>query len=101
MGLRGEAAIVGITELPAARKPASPARFTIEQYALLAKAALDDAGLPASVIDGLVTHGVAESEMFAPATLSEYLGIPVNYGEVVDLGGATSAGMIWRAAAAI
>jgi acetyl-CoA acetyltransferase len=39
--------------------------------------------------------------MFAPATLSEYLGIPVNYGEVVDLGGATSAGMIWRAAAAI
>jgi acetyl-CoA C-acetyltransferase len=101
MGLRGEAAIVGITELPAVRKPDRPARFTIEQYALLAKAALDDAGLPATTVDGLVTHGVAESDMFAPATLSEYLGIPVNYGEVVDLGGATSAGMIWRAAAAI
>jgi acetyl-CoA C-acetyltransferase len=101
MGLRGEAAIVGIAELPPARKPNGPARFTIEQYALLAKAALDDAGLTADAVDGLVSHGIAESDMFAPATLSEYLGIPVNYGEVVDLGGATSAGMIWRAAAAI
>jgi acetyl-CoA acetyltransferase len=101
MGLRGEAAIVGIAELAPQRKPDRPARFTIEQYALLAKAALDDAGLAADTVNGLVSHGVAESDMFAPATLSEYLGIPVNYGEVVDLGGATSAGMIWRAAAAI
>jgi acetyl-CoA acetyltransferase len=101
MGLRGEAAIVGIAELAPQRKPDRPAMFTIEQYALLAKAALDDAGLAADTVNGLVSHGVAESDMFAPATLSEYLGIPVNYGEVVDLGGATSAGMIWRAAAAI
>ena len=101
MGIRGEAAIVGIAELPPVRKPDRPARFTIEQYALLAKAALDDAGLAADTVNGLVSHGIAESDMFAPATLSEYLGIPVNYGEVVDLGGATSAGMIWRAAAAI
>jgi acetyl-CoA acetyltransferase len=101
MGLRGEAAIVGIAELAPQRKPTGPARFTIEQYALLAKAALDDAGLAADAVNGLVTHGIAESDVFAPATLSEYLGIPVNYGELVDLGGATSAGMIWRAAAAI
>jgi acetyl-CoA C-acetyltransferase len=101
MGLRGEAAIVGITELPAVRKPTGPGRFTIEQYALLAKQALDDAGIAADQVNGLVSHGIAESDMFAPATLSEYLGIPVNFGEVVDLGGATSAGMIWRAAAAI
>jgi acetyl-CoA acetyltransferase len=101
MGLRGEAAIVGIAELPAVRKPTGPGRFTIEQYALLAKQALDDAGLAADQVDGLISHGIAESDMFAPATLSEYLGIPINFGEVVDLGGATSAGMIWRAAAAI
>jgi len=101
MGLRGEAAIVGIAELAPQRKPDRPARFTIEQYALLAKAALDDAGLAADTVNGLISHGINESDMFAPATLSEYLGIPVNYGEVVDLGGATSAGMIWRAAAAI
>jgi acetyl-CoA C-acetyltransferase len=101
MGLRGEAAIVGIAELPAVRKPTGPGRFTIEQYALLAKQALDDAGLAADQVNGLISHGIAESDMFAPATLSEYLGIPINFGEVVDLGGATSAGMIWRAAAAI
>jgi acetyl-CoA C-acetyltransferase len=101
MGLRGEAAIVGIAELPAVRKPTGPGRFTIEQYALLAKQALDDAGLAADQVNGLISHGIAESDMFAPATLSEYLGIPINFGEVVDLGGATTAGMIWRAAAAI
>ncbi len=39
--------------------------------------------------------------MFVPATLSEYLGLPVNFGERVDLGGATSAGMVWRAAVAV
>ncbi len=39
--------------------------------------------------------------MFAPATLSEYLGLPVDFGERVDLGGATSAGMVWRAAVAV
>lgn len=100
-GLRGEAAIVGFCELPAQRKQTRPELFTIEQWAVLAKMAIDDAGLDASQINGLVTHGVAESDMFAPATLSEYLGIPLNFGERVDLGGATAAGMVWRAAAAV
>jgi acetyl-CoA C-acetyltransferase len=100
-GLRGEAAIAGIVELPAQRKPTRAPSFTIEQYARLSKAVLDDAGLDGSVVNGIVTHGVNESDMFAPATLSEYLGIAINFGEVVDLGGATSAGMVWRAAAAI
>ncbi|WP_027944628.1 thiolase family protein [Amycolatopsis taiwanensis] len=100
-GLRGEAAIVGITELPAQRKQTRPELFTLDQYALLAKLVLEDAGLPPAVVDGLVTHGVQESEMFAPATLSEYLGLPVNFAERVDLGGASSAGMVWRAAAAV
>ncbi len=39
--------------------------------------------------------------MFTPATIVEYLGHPVNFAERIDLGGATSVGMIWRAAAAI
>lgn len=100
-GLRGEAAIVGIAELPAEKKQSGPPMFTLDQYARLAKLVLDDAGLPASVVNGLVTHGVQESDMFAPATLSEYLGLPLDFGERVDLGGATSAGMVWRAAAAV
>ncbi|MQW78039.1 thiolase family protein [Nocardioides sp. dk4132] len=100
-GLRGEAAIVGIAELPAEKKQSGPAMFSLDQYARLARMVLDDAGLPASVVNGLVTHGVQESDMFAPATLSEYLGLPLDFGERVDLGGATSAGMVWRAAAAV
>ena len=53
------------------------------------------------MINGIVCHGIAESAMFAPATLSEYLGLPIDFGERVDLGGATSAGMVWRAAVAV
>ncbi|MFC7495798.1 MULTISPECIES: thiolase family protein [unclassified Nocardioides] len=101
MGLRGEAAIVGIAELPAERKQTRPELFTLDQYALLAKMVVEDAGLTPDVVNGLVTHGIQESDMFAPATLSEYLGLPLDYGERVDLGGATSAGMVWRAAAAV
>jgi acetyl-CoA C-acetyltransferase len=100
-GLRGEAAIIGIAELPAERKQTRPPSFTLDQYALLAKMVLDDAGVDATVVNGLVCHGLAESDMFVPATLSEYLGIPVNFGERVDLGGATSAAMVWRAAVAV
>jgi acetyl-CoA acetyltransferase len=62
---------------------------------------LDDAGLTGSDVNGIVATGIAESDQFTPATLAEYLGIPINFGEVVDLGGATSAGMVWRAAAAV
>jgi acetyl-CoA acetyltransferase len=100
-GLRGEAAIVGIAELPAERYPTRPALFTLDQYALLAKMVIDDAGVDPACVNGLLTHGVAESAMFAPATLCEYLGLALDFGERVDLGGATSAGMVWRAAAVV
>jgi hypothetical protein len=44
MGLRGEAAIVGYVELPPERlNTAGPAPFTLEQWAALAAAALQDA----------------------------------------------------------
>ena len=41
MGLRGEAAIVGHTELPSTKKPTGPLEFTLEQWARLAAATLD------------------------------------------------------------
>jgi acetyl-CoA acetyltransferase len=101
MGLRGDAAIVGFVELKPERKPTRPARFSIEQWASLARGALLDAGIDAKEVNGLVTGPVAESSMFVPATVAEYLGIEVNFAEIVDLGGAVGAGMVWRAAAAI
>jgi acetyl-CoA C-acetyltransferase len=101
MGLRGEAAIIGIAELPAERRQSGPALFTLDQYALLARMVVQDAGLDAGCVNGLIAHGLSESDMFVPATLSEYLGLPLDFGERVDLGGATSAAMVWRAAAAV
>ncbi|WP_099039287.1 thiolase family protein [Mycobacterium neglectum] len=102
MGLRGEAAIVGYVELPPERmNKATPAPFTIEQWAELSAAALDDAGVPAEWVDGIVTSHLGESEIFVPSTVAEYLGVDANFAELVDLGGASAAGMVWRAAAAI
>jgi acetyl-CoA acetyltransferase len=101
MGLKGEAAIVGYVEWKPERRGARHREFTIEQWARLTKGALDDAGISAEQVNGIVTSGIQESAMFVPATVSEYLGIPVDFAEYVDLGGATGAGMIWRAAAAV
>ena len=102
MGLRGEAAIVGYVELPPERlNKCSPAPFTLEQWAELASAAMQDAGLPGELIDGIVTSHLGESELFVPSTVAEYLGVDANFAELLDLGGASAAGMVWRAAAAI
>ncbi|ABM15046.1 MULTISPECIES: thiolase family protein [Mycolicibacterium] len=102
MGLRGEAAIVGYVELPPERlNKATPAPFTLEQWAELGAAALDDAGLSGELVDGIVTTHLSESEIFVPSTVTEYLGVRANFAEMVDLGGASAVGMVWRAAAAI
>ena len=100
-GLRGDAAIAGFVELPAIRRPSSPSPMTLEQYAHLASRVLADAGINASAVDGLITTRIAESTKFVPSTVVEYLGLPVNYAEFVDLGGANAAAGVWRAAAAI
>jgi acetyl-CoA acetyltransferase len=101
MGLRGEAAIVGIAEYPHQRKYDGARKFTLEQWAELTALALADAGLEAGDVDGVVCSDIREAGMFTPATVVEYLGQPVNFAERIDLGGATAAGMVWRAAAAI
>ncbi|MCU1689900.1 MAG: transporter [Jatrophihabitantaceae bacterium] len=101
MGLKGEAAIVGYVELPAERKPTGDPLFSLEQYARLSAAAIADAGLSAGDINGIITPGIREASSFVPSTVVEYLGIPVNFAEIIDLGGACAAAMVWRAAAAI
>lgn len=101
MGLKGNAAIVGVADYKNERKYTGPRAFFLEQYADLTRLALADAGLHASDIDGLCCNAIRETDMFAPATIAEYLGLHVNFAECVDLGGASPVGMIWRAAAAI
>lgn len=101
MGLRGEAAILGVYELPAERKPTRPKSFTLEQWATLSAAVVADSGIDPEVIDGIITPQIAEASAFVPSTVVEYLGIDANFAEIVDLGGAGAASAVWRAAAVI
>lgn len=101
MGLRGEAAIVGVADWKPERKFSGRPAPMLEQWAELARLALADAGIAADEVDGLVTPMISESRGFVPATVAEYLGLEVNFAEIVDLGGANAVGMVWRAATAI
>jgi acetyl-CoA acetyltransferase len=103
MGLSGAAAIVGCAEYRPERRQTAPRALHLEQAADLARLALRDAGLTPDQVDGLclTSVGFNEVRMFVPAMVGEYLGLKLNYGEVVDLGGASAVGMAWRAAMAI
>ncbi len=92
--------IVGIGELQPSRL--TYGRTTLEMIAEVSKLAVLDAGLEPGHIDGLlVGPQVGETPQHVPATVCEYLGIKPKMANVVDLGGASAAGMVWRAAAAI
>ena len=61
-----------------------------------------DAGISPEQIDGLlVGPQVGETPQHVPATVAEYFGMQPTMSNVVDLGGASGPGMVWRAAAAI
>lgn len=103
MALKGNAAIVGAAQYRPEKYQTAPRMFHLEQVADLASRALADAGLRADDIDGLVINGPQfhEASVFVPAMAAEYLGLNLNFAEVVDLGGCTSVAMVWRAAMAI
>ncbi|MDG2002215.1 MAG: thiolase family protein [Novosphingobium sp.] len=95
------AAIVGAAEYKPRRFSEEIAESSLEQAADLALLALDDAGLTLADVDGIAVRGVYVSQQFLPATLAEYLGVRIRFGDAPDLGGATAAGMVWRSASAI
>ena len=64
MGLRGEAAIVGCTELPATKRPTGPLEFNLEQWARLAASTLADAGIDASEVG--LAHALATVTSASP-----------------------------------
>ncbi|MEH7378857.1 thiolase family protein [Bacillus sp. JJ1533] len=95
-----KAAIIGIGELTPVRY--SEGTTTLGLIAESVVQAVQDAGIEKDEIDGLlIGPQVGETPQHVPATVSEYLGLQPTMSNVVDLGGATGAGMIWRAAAAI
>ncbi|MGJ7530750.1 thiolase family protein [Variovorax sp. GB1P17] len=100
MNRRSMGAIVGIGELKPQRK--TQGATTLDMIAQVVRLAVADAGLEKEAIDGLlVGPQVGETPQHVPATVCEYLGIQPRMSNVVDLGGASGPGMIWRAAAAI
>jgi len=101
MSLKGKAAAIGIAELKP-WKEAPPDVTPLKLMGQLAAEALNDAGLEKKDLDGfLVGMPFADPGMLYPASACEVLGINPRMLNVVDIGGATPAGMIWRAAAAI
>jgi len=101
MSLKGKAAAIGIAELKP-WKEAPPDVTPLKLMGQLTAEALADAGLEKKDLDGfLVGMPFADPGMIYPASAAEVLGINARMLNVVDIGGASPAGMIWRAAAAI
>jgi len=97
---RSRGAIIGIGELKPQRTTLG--ETTLGMIARVSRLALLDAGLEPAAIDGLlVGPQVGETPQHVPATVAEYLGLRPRVANVVDLGGASGAGMVWRAGAAI
>lgn len=100
MVFRDAAVIAGVAEIAPVRDPAGAT--VIDFLARVARGAMLDAGLVPADIDGLVIGpSFAGAPLTMPAIIGDVLGIRPAFCDVVDLGGATAAGMVWRAAAAI
>lgn len=100
MSLRGTAAISGFAEM-APQKGAGD-RTPLGIIANVARDAIADAGLKKSDVDGLLTGwALSDYSVLWPSVVADYLQIQPSYMTQVELGGASAAGMVWRAAAAI
>lgn len=100
MSLRGTAAISGFAEM-APQKGAGD-RTPLGIIANVARDAIADAGLKKSDVDGLLTGwALSDYSVLWPSVVADYLQIHPSYVNQVELGGASAAGMVWRAAAAI
>ncbi len=101
MSLKGTAAVVGIGELKPT-KEAPPDATALGLMSNAAAEAIADAGLETREIDGfLCGMAFADAGMLYPASVAEVMGINPRMLNQVDIGGASPAGMVWRAAAAI
>ena len=100
MTLKRSAAITGFSEIKPI--PSPEGKTTLGIWTDVSRKAVLDAGLSMSDIDGLlIAPPVTEMVAMWPSILGEYLNVHPKYGDVVDLGGASPCGMVWRAAAAI
>ncbi len=100
MSLKGKAAAIGIGELKPTKEPNGATALGL--MAKVMAEAIADSGLDKKDIDGfLVGMPFSDAGMLYPASAAEVLGLSPRMLNIVDIGGATPAGMFWRAAAAI
>lgn len=97
--MRGRGAVIGVGETKPVRN--TEGETTLSLMARAGLAAIEDSGLDFTDIDGVLVHPIGGVSMLTPSTVLEFMGMEAAYAEVVDLGGASGAGMIWRAIAAI
>jgi len=100
MSLRAKAAITGFAEMKPQK--GSGGNTPLGIIAEVTQRAIHDAGLRRAQIDGLLTGwAAADFSALWPSAVAEYLKLQPRYLDQVELGGASAAGMVWRAAAAI
>lgn len=100
MSLRGKAAIIGFAEMAPQKGDGDKTPLGI--ISEVARDAIADAGLEKEEIDGLLTGmAIGDYSVLWPSVVVEYLQLQPRYFDQVELGGASAAGMVWRAAAAI
>lgn len=91
------AIISGIGELPPIKQ--SRGLRTLDLLASAARLAIEDAGLKKEDIDGLLVAPASEDTAFMwPSQVAEYLQLTPAFMNVVELGGASAAGSVYRAA---
>ncbi len=92
--------MVGLAELKPSKTPEGRTPLGLITEASIA--ALEDAGLKPADVDGIVVcPAMMQYSMLWPSVVAEHIGLRPTYLEFVDLGGATSCGMVARAATAI
>jgi acetyl-CoA acetyltransferase len=100
MSLGRAASITGYAELPSMKDAGGQTPLSL--VARLARLAAADAGLAREDIDGLlVATSFVGYSCFWPSSVAEHLNLDLRYFNTVDLGGASPAAMVLRAAAAI
>lgn len=94
---QGQSSIIGIAELPPTLDPGG--RTTLDLLAEAAAQAIQDAGLHKSDIDGLLVAPPSEDSYFLwPSQVAEYLQLAPVFMNMVELGGASAAATVARAA---
>ena len=95
---RKKVALVGVAESDLGE---TPHLTELQLHAQAAKRALDDAGIPKSEIDGILSVTSARHVRFPSVTVAEYLQITPSYTDTTGMGGSSFEAMVQHAAMAI